>query len=306
MAPGGPHMISIALLGPTEVTVDDRVVPATSLAGRQRQILQILAMDAGSAVPKDRLADLLWDGEPPASYVGTLESYVCVLRRALGLASGRRSLLATTAKGYVLDGDAVRVDLREFRKLVAAAASGSAIDVVTATTAALQLVRGELLAEEPYAAWAIRERDDFTRTLVAACAHAAQLANAIGDFEQAERLARRSVDADALCEEGWQQLMRVLWLTGRRCDALRAYAALRGALLDDLGEEPGVQSQHLYLAILRDTPTTSAKRATDEVGELRTLMLLLRQVLDVLPGVGAPASDAALTAVAARVCSEAS
>src|SRR3954463_5885430 len=123
MAPGGPHMISIALLGPTEVIVDDQVVPMSSLAGRQRQILQILAMDTGSAVPKDRLADLLWDGAPPASYLGTLESYICVLRRTLGLASGRASLLATTARGYALDADAVRVDVREFRKLVSASSS---------------------------------------------------------------------------------------------------------------------------------------------------------------------------------------
>src|SRR3954449_7523649 len=118
-------MISIALLGPTEVRVDGHVIPSSSLAGRQRQILQILAMDAGSAVPKDRLADLLWDGEPPASYVGTLESYVCVLRRTLGLASGRRSLLATTAKGYVLDGDGGGVEEGELRELVATAAPGA-------------------------------------------------------------------------------------------------------------------------------------------------------------------------------------
>ena len=298
-------MISIGVLGPTEVTVDEERVPAALLAGRQRQILQILAMEAGSAVPKDRLADLLWDGTPPASYVGTLESYVCVLRRTLGLASGRKSLLATTAKGYVLDGDAVRVDLRDFRRLVATSPSASAAETVAATAAALALVRGELLVEEPYAIWAVRAREDFTRVLVTACAHASQLANAIGDFEQAERLARCSVEADPLCEEAWQQLMRVLWLTGRRCDALRAYAELRQSLLDDLGEEPGLQSQQLYLAILRDTPTASSERTTDEVGELRTLMLLLRQVLDVLPGVGAPPSDAALTAVAARVCREA-
>src|SRR3954451_1599839 len=255
-------MISISLLGPIEVTVDGQPIPPSALAGRQRQILQILALEAGSAVPKDRLADLLWDGEPPTSYVGTLESYVCVLRRTLGLASGRSSLLATTAKGYVLDTDAVRVDLRDFRKLVATASSGSAADVVSATAAALDLVRGELLVEEPCASWAVRARDEFIRTLVAACAHAAQLANAIGDFEQADRLARRAVEADPLCEDGWQQLMRVLWLSGRRCGALRAYAELRQALLDDLGEEPGVQSQQLYLAILRDTPTASTSLDT--------------------------------------------
>src|SRR3954453_23243023 len=162
-------MISISLLGPIEVTVDGQPIPPSALAGRQRQILQILALEAGSAVPKDRLADLLWDGEPPTSYVGTLESYVCVLRRTLGLASGRSSLVATTAKGYVVDRHAVGVDLSAFRRLIAPAPPASTVtrsasrgrtaprppaaagDGVAATAAALQLVRGELLAEEPYA-----------------------------------------------------------------------------------------------------------------------------------------------------------
>ena len=297
-------MISIALLGPTEVRVDDQLVPAAQLGGRPRQILEVLALDAGSAVPKDRLADLLWDGEPPASYMGTLESYVCVLRRRLGLASGRRSALATTSSGYLLDPSAVNVDVLEFRRLLARAASAGAADVVATTVEALQLVRGELLADEPYAAWAIRARDVFVREAVAACVRAAQLASAIGDFTHALQLAQWAVDHDRLREAGWQHLIRVHWLTGHRSDALRAYAELRAVLLDELGEEPGGESQELYLAILRDLPATRVQSPTDEVGELRTLMVLLRQVLDALPGVGAPPTDAALTAVASRVLAQ--
>ena len=97
-------MLQIRLFGPTVVLTDGDNSQVSDLGGvKPRQILEILAANPGAPVTKDRLADLLWDGEPPKSYVGTLESYVCVLRRRLGLGPGRTSPLATTSNGYLLD-----------------------------------------------------------------------------------------------------------------------------------------------------------------------------------------------------------
>jgi DNA-binding SARP family transcriptional activator len=291
-------MIKVTILGPTTVSVDGGTISAAELGGRPRQILEILALDPGTAMPKERLADLLWDGEPPSSYIGTLESYVCVLRRKLGLGTGRGSVLATAPSGYVLDASAVDTDRASFHRLVGADPSASAADVVARTMQAMELVRGELLADERYAAWATRARDIFERELVAAAVRAAQLANAIGDFASALHLARTAVAHDSLCEDAWQHLMRALWFSGHRLDALRAYAELRSAMLDGLGDEPGVPSQELYLAILRDRP---AADGGDAAAELRTLMTLMRQTLDLMPGVDVPARDSALTTVAVKV-----
>jgi DNA-binding SARP family transcriptional activator len=264
---------------------------------KPRQILEILALNAGAPVAKDKLADLLWDGKPPASYVGTLESYVCVLRRSLGLAGGRRSVLATTPNGYRLDPDCVSVDLVEFGRLVA---RGS-MDAATyrgRVEEALRLVRGELLADEPYAAWADRARECFRRDIVAACVHASGLAHAAGDAADAVRLARVAVDHDPSAEEAVQHLMRALWLADRRCEALQRYAEMRQTMLDDIGAEPGTESRDLYLAILRDTPATGPGTVASTEMEIKTLLRLLRQVLEAMPGVGPPASDAALTGFA--------
>src|SRR4051794_19733562 len=93
-------MIEISLFGQVCVRADGQVVDG--LSGKQRQILAILALDAGSPVSKERLADLLWQGSPPVSYIGTLDSYVCVLRRSLGLKAGRSSQLAPTEAGFLL------------------------------------------------------------------------------------------------------------------------------------------------------------------------------------------------------------
>src|SRR3954466_8709747 len=117
-------MIEIRLLGSTKVEVDGLEIPEASLGGRLRQVLEILALNAGRPVPKEVLADHVWEGSPPPTYVGTLESYVCVLRKRLGLVGGRRSALSTRDRGYVLEGHDVCVDVDLFRSLLDPSVTG--------------------------------------------------------------------------------------------------------------------------------------------------------------------------------------
>jgi DNA-binding SARP family transcriptional activator len=294
-------MIEIRLFGQTSAVVNGRDVPASSLSAKQRRILEILALNAGSPVTKERLADLLWEGSPPASYVGTLDSYVCVLRRTLGLGAGRSSMLATTPVGYVLaTGSEVTVDLWKFQALADAAAESVGERAVANTVAALQLVRGSLLADVLYADWAVRAREVFDRLLVEVCVRGAQRANALGQSATAERFARLAVERDAVCEDAWRQLMLAHWFSGRRGRALAAYGELRAALAEQVGDEPANETYQLYLTILRDASEAEETHLEDERAELTTLLRLLRQALDCMPGVRAPARDAALSEVAIR------
>lgn len=282
-------MIDIQLFGPTVVTVDGTRLDAATLGGvKPRQILEMLAAEAGMPVAKDRLAEGLWESEPPASYLATLESYVCVLRRGLGI--GRRSALVTTHRGYLLDPDQVQVDLVRFKRLMESVLSGPQALAVEHAERAIALATGNLLADDPYAAWAIRQRDDLARLVAAGCTEAATVANDRGDSVRAIRLARVAADQGVLAEAPWQALMRALWRSGRRAEALRAYADLRAATLDELGVEPGPVSQDLYLAILRgDDQVARTAGGVGERHEIGTLVRLLRQALESgdgpLPGV---------------------
>lgn len=274
----------IQILGTTAVRVAGRTINGAELGGvKPRQILELLALDLGVPIAKDRLADLLWDGAPPASAMGTLESYVCVLRRSLGLGSGRTSLLATTPLGYRLNPDGVSVDLADFARLSRNVVDARPASAVTAIEKAIALVQGDLLSDEPYASWALRARDCFVRDLVAAADRGARLATAIGDHAAAERLARTAVAADPLCEEASQSLMTALAAGGRRCEALRVFAELRAKMQDEIGVEPGAVTHGLYLEVLR-----GAESAYDQSAaaiEVPTLVRLLRQALAAAPGI---------------------
>jgi DNA-binding SARP family transcriptional activator len=298
-------MLEISLLGQVTVRVDGREV--TEVRGKPRQVLAILALHAGTAVSKERLADLLWEGTPPTSYVSTLDSYVCVLRRQLGLAAGRTSQLATTHAGFRLDTSAdVRTDLALFRALARSTEDAGNADVVDRAEQAMALVSGELVADVPYAEWALAARESFRKEVVELCLRGAQRANALGESDRAQRLARAAVERDAVCEEAWRQLMLAHWFAGQRGAAIAAYGELREAMAECVGDEPGHDSQQLYLTILRDTSEVGVSPVEDQRSELRLLLRLLRQALDSTPGVRAPARDDALSEVAmlalARAC----
>jgi DNA-binding SARP family transcriptional activator len=74
-------MLSVQLLGPVEVRIDDVLF---DLGGpQQRAVIAHLALEPGHVVSVERLIDRLWGDEPPRTPLGTLQSYVSRLRRAL-------------------------------------------------------------------------------------------------------------------------------------------------------------------------------------------------------------------------------
>src|SRR5829696_8149764 len=105
--------LDIRLLGPITAERDGEAV---SLGGpRQRAVLARLALVSGQVVTVDRLVDDVWAGDPPATAVNTLQSYVSLLRRALG----DPLLLRREGPGYVLAVERDRFDAARFEDRVA-------------------------------------------------------------------------------------------------------------------------------------------------------------------------------------------
>lgn len=297
-------MMHIKLFGPTVVVTDRASAPVSDLGGvKPRQILEILAANPGAPVTKDRLADLLWDGEPPKSYVGTLESYVCVLRRRLGVCPGKKSPLATTSNGYLLDPAAITVDLADFRRLVGLAARAAPAEGLRLAQKAVAMLDGELLANETYAAWACSERKVFQQDVVEACGKAAQNALAVRDYNAAVCMSRLAINYDSLAEDAWQNLMRALSASGRDGQAIRAYFDLRTALATDLGIEPGPVSRALYMKILCAGSTEGETRvgAHRDSPDMKVRLHLFRQALEAITGVQLPTLEGPLAELAVQV-----
>ena len=266
-------MIDIHLFGPLCVTGEGGRLSRSDLGGTKLpQLMEMLALELGNPLSKDLIAERLWDGRPPTSYLATVESYVCVLRRRLGLVGSRRGPLATTSRGYVLDPDHVRVDVVEARGLLR---TGGLY-----VTQALEIMSGELLANEPFAAWACEARDAFDELLVHSCTRAAHEANGRGDYELAAVLAHQATERGYLCEPAVRELMQALVGVGDRVQALRTYEHLRAGMSDELGLAPEAATQAQYLTVLQGGLATTETAHTSARDEISALLQLLRRALD--------------------------
>ena len=247
---------------------------------------------------KDRLVDLLWGEEAPASAVATLESYVCVRASGHRPRGGRRaSVVLTTSAGYRLDTTRVAVDLTQCQALLSLAAAVSPAECVRLVRQALALCGQPLLATETRAAWADRERDAFGHRLGAACATAARAALGLGDLDGALELSARAADLDPLDEGAVRTRMAALAAAGRRAEGLQCFLDLRRRLVTELGVEPGHETRCHYVELLTDAPTgASAQRPTRS--EVAGLLDLLRDTLTRVPGLDPAPVDRALARVA--------
>ena len=247
-------MIEIQLIGATQVSTPSRVFAGRDFGGlKPRRLLEILALELGAPVTKDRLADLLWEGEPPASWTATLEGYVSLLRGRLepGVPA-RASVIRTVNGGYALDRDRVSVDRTTVRELVGRARSARAGVALPLLREALELGAGELLVGSAGAGWADTARQEHLLLRVEAATAAARHALHLGQAAVASALADEALALDPMAEEACRCAMQALWAQGRTSEALRRHADLRAVLSEELGVDPTPQTQAVLQQLLRE------------------------------------------------------
>jgi DNA-binding SARP family transcriptional activator len=237
-------MLEFRILGPTEVWDDGTQL---QLGGpKQRAVLALLLLDAGRVVSTDRLIDLLWGEQPPATAPTSLQNFVSQLRKLLG-----PDVLTTKPPGYRLEIAPEQLDVERFRRLVEAAKQGSPDERASRLREALALWHGPPLADLAFEAFAQNEIARLEELRLAALEDQIQAdldggrhAELVGELES---LAREH----PLRERLRAQLMLALYRSGRQAEALQIYHDARRELVDELGIEPSATLQQLHGAILR-------------------------------------------------------
>jgi two-component SAPR family response regulator len=116
----------------------------------------------------------------------------------------------------------------------------------------LELHTGTFLAEFRYEDWAAVDIARHNELYLQALEETARLESTLGNYERAVELLRRAIVEDPLHESSYVELMRCLWIKGRRTEALRTYHRLREVLARRLEVEPLAQTTRLYEAIRHD------------------------------------------------------
>ena len=259
--------LALMLLGSFQVILDGR--PVAFAADKVRALLAYLAVESDRLHPRESLAGLLWPDYAESSARQSLNQALSSLRGAIGdraaqppyLLITRDTLRFNPESDYQLDLTELSQDLRAIRELQAPEAIARLQEVVT-------LYRGPFLEgfslsdSAPFEEWATLKREEYSRRVLAALHRLVELHEREGNYEDAQRWARRQVELEPSDEGAQRQLMRALALGGQRNAALAQYEACRRLLADELGVEPAPETTALYEAIRSGALVTSPPTTT--------------------------------------------
>jgi DNA-binding SARP family transcriptional activator len=256
--------MELSVLGPMTAQLNGvSIVPS---AAKPRQILALLALEAGRPVPVSVLMEEVWGTELPRSATTTLQTYILVLRRLIGTAVGDQEagkrLLVTQHNGYRLAVDAGGVDLCQFDRLAAAGRAafeqGNHEAAAGLLRQALSRWRGPALLDV-----SVGPVLDIELTRL----NESRLATTELRIEAELRLGRHGALLAELAEltsrhplhEGLHaQRMAALCRSGRAWQALELFHDVRRRMDDELGLAPSARLQRLHQAVLASDPRLEA------------------------------------------------
>jgi DNA-binding SARP family transcriptional activator len=248
--------LHVYLMGDLCLVGAGRVVRADALPGRQGRIAAAyLLLERSRPIPRDELADVLWQGSPPPAFEAALSAIVSKLRAAFAAVGLPRDTLSAAAGCYQvrlpagawLDAEAAveGVHLAEGALLSGRPAGAYGPAVVAGAVLRRPFLPG---AEGP---WIDARRRSLRAAHVRALDCLAEIHEWNGEHALALRAAVEAVELEPYRESGCRRLMALHDGAGDRAEALRAYAQLAARLSADLGVSPAPETIALRDAITR-------------------------------------------------------
>ena len=240
----GPEL-TIKALG--RIRVDSREGPLGGnwLQQRPGQILKYLICERDRVVQAEEIAEALWPFSGRAA-LSSVRHFIHALRDKLEpgrLPRAPSPFVVTVRGGYAINRRSVRIDADTFTEAARggldAAERGEDGVAAELLELAMSLYRGDLLEDEPYAEWAMAERDRLRELATNSVRTLARLALARSDRDAAVKQLGRLAEFEPFDSDVHRELLRVLLAAGRRSEARRRYSTFRARLAKEFETEPG-------------------------------------------------------------------
>jgi DNA-binding SARP family transcriptional activator/tetratricopeptide (TPR) repeat protein len=248
--------VEFRILGSVELRVDGHSRELGS--PKERCVLAVLLWELGQPVSAERLIDLVWGENAPASAHDSLYVYISRLRKRIRDAAGDDTRRLLMRSGYyTLNVPAETVDLHVFRTLRerarAAADRGADEQAAELLRDAGRLWRGTPLAGLS-GDWAERVRTTLEAERFQADVQRVEIELRLGHdadlvAELSDLAARHPFDETLV-----EYLMLALHRCGRRAEALEQFRLTCRRFADELGSEPSPRLRELHQRMLNEDP----------------------------------------------------
>ncbi|ARF76259.1 BTAD domain-containing putative transcriptional regulator [Kitasatospora albolonga] len=254
--------MEINVLGP--LTAMEHGVSVVPTAGKPRQILALLALQADRVVTVPTLMEEIWGEEIPRSAATTLQTYILQLRRKLATALAgdphrqAKEVLVTQHGGYLLQVQPGRVDAQEFTRLAASGRDAHEAGDYRSASAllrqAMELWQGPALVDVRVGSVLELEVLGLEEDRMAALERRIDADLHLGRHREIVPELRVLVAKNPMHENFCAHLMTAQHRAGSSWRALESYQRLRTTLIDELGLEPSPRLQRLHQAVLAADP----------------------------------------------------
>ena len=237
--------LDLTFLGAIQARLDGQSIKDFE-SDRVRALLAYLAVEADRPHRRDALAALIWPDWPDRSARTNLRNALANLRGAIGDREADPPFLLISRETIQFNQDSeCRLDVTAFSELVER-------DNPEAWEQAIAMYRGgflegfQLKDSASFEDWHLLTRERLQRQASTTLRRLADDYEQQGDYERASAYARQLVELEPWYEEGHQQLMHLLALSGQRSAALNQYDSCRRQLALELGVEPSPETVRLY------------------------------------------------------------
>jgi DNA-binding SARP family transcriptional activator len=255
-------LLSVSVLGRFAVRCQGKEIALGSSKVGRAVFRYLVALPHRSA-PTDVLLEMFWPQDEPQEARHKLHIAVSTLRQALNEGLGRvlveRDPIAFVDDRYALLPEVqVALDTDAFAQHVAAGQrlerEGRDERAIAEYEAARGVYRGDFLAQDLYADWAVTQRACYEEMFLTLLGRLADHYLERGRYADCVACCRQVLARDSFREDAYRQLMRCYARMGRRNQALREFQTCREVLRWELGVAPMRETVALYDKVVRQEP----------------------------------------------------
>lgn len=243
--PAPSEMLRIHTLGRTQVEVAGDNRGGDWLRQRPGQVLEFLVCSRHRVATSEQISEALWPGAAQPWSNASVRHQVHMLREKLepDRDSNEPSRFVVTRRGgYMLDPERVWIDADEFEDQARTGLSlfvqGQGEGALAPLEGALNLYQGDFLSDDPYAEWALEERDRLRELAGRELRAIISLSRSDGDLDAATDHARRLAGMEPFDMDVQRDFLEICIKRGRRSEAIRRYALIRRRVRREFGHEP--------------------------------------------------------------------